>query len=216
MTIRNRELMVLLESHGLQVSEYNNWILINNDLPAIRVSCQPTGNDTQKPTYKILVHVLLSEERIIQECFAGIGDSEEESFKNGMMTFCLTSLHVMLAALWNKFDEEQVMKETWEFNGNKWTAFIGNFSKRVFENSDIEIPANLMGVIERESKVRFDQDLNWVSTFYGNVKFEYQVCEFLINNEKNGKAEDAIKEINWPPKDSVYMVRHFLILKIIA
>jgi hypothetical protein len=67
-SMASETLCQLLSAHGLNCAREQEWIVPNNELPALRALWHP-----QKDFGRLDVHVALEKGRVIEECFAGIG-----------------------------------------------------------------------------------------------------------------------------------------------
>ena len=161
-------LSTLFEEHGLACMIHNEWILPNSDLPILRAFWYPNG-----PSGELDVQIVVRENVIIEECFAGIGEGDT-GLSDALANFTTTIFHVLLAALWQKDESEQVVPEDWEVNGKGYTAYPGNFIVRSFESIQPEIPSelfpNLQQTIQSEP---LTGDIHWFRLFLGNLKGDF-------------------------------------------
>ena len=214
MKLRNSDLKAVLKSHGLESITAGEWLQVNGTLPAIRCAYSIASQGSERHTATVLIQVKLEEGRIVDESFAGMGETAEQAFLNGMTNFCLGSLRVFLAAVWGKLDKEQVTLDQWSFHGKTWDVYAGSFIRRAFNGENIAVPESLFPQIESEiKKSALGQEMNWVRMFYCRLDQTNVVSEFLINNEKAPDSEKAIKAVDWPKAPYIYTVRQFLMLK---
>ena len=59
----------LFEEHGLSGVIHDDWVAPNGDLPAVRTHWHP-----EEKSGSLTVHVLVSDQVVIEECFAGVGE----------------------------------------------------------------------------------------------------------------------------------------------
>src|SRR6478672_925412 len=95
----------LLEAHQLSCSTEREWVLPGGNLPAIRAVWNPSES-----TGRLDIHALVEPGVLVEECFAGIG-AGDAGFNDAFQNFAMNSLHVMMAALWNLNDPDQVTTE---------------------------------------------------------------------------------------------------------
>ena len=201
------ELSELMKAHGVQFHIENEWIVPYGKLPAIRAIWYP-----REHSGVLEIEVLLEDERIIYECFAGFG-AEREGINSAIQNFCVNSLHVLLAAFWELNDSEQVTTEEWEINGKSYIAYIGGFGTRSNRGITPEIPENLFEVIEKTIKNELiDHKISWFRCFFCNLSGEY-TFEALRDNEIWEHGLNALKSLQWKAADGYYSVRNFLVLK---
>jgi Family of unknown function (DUF6348) len=205
-TLEN-ELSDLMKAHDVPFHVENEWIVPFSKLPAIRATWYP-----RESSGLLEVNVLLEDERIINECFAGIG-SGSEGIRDALQNFCVNSFHVLLASLWSLDDPDQVMTEHWNLAGKKYTAYIGNFGTRGSNEVDAQIPQGLFETIEKAIKSEsLNNDLSWFRCFFCDVSGE-QTFEALKNNEVWESGVEALKSLLWVKTNGYYSVRNFLVLR---
>lgn len=202
-----KEISDLFLSHEIPFHAEGEWIVPFSKLPAMRATWfQREGSGVLE------IEVLLEDERIVNECFAGIGSSIE-GIKDALQNFCVNSFHVFLAAFWELNDSDQVVTETWSFHGKKYTSFIGNFGTRCSAGEKAEIPEGCLESIQtaiQNSPLEFS--VSWFRCFFCNFAGE-RTFEALKNNEVWELGLSALQSLNWKEKESYYSVRSFLIIK---
>lgn len=205
-TLEN-ELSKLMAAHDVPFHLENEWIVPSGKLPAIRATWYP-----RESSGRLNVDVLLEDQRIITECFAGIG-SGREGINDALENFCVNSFHVLLASLWGFDDPGQVITECWDLEGGKYTAFVGNFGTRGSKEVNAVIPEGLFEAIEKAIKNEpIEKDLSWFRCFFCDV-FGEQTFEALKNNEVWEAGVSALKSLPWEKTKGYYSVRNFLILQ---
>ena len=205
---------MLMDRHGLRTLEHNNWILVDGELPAIRASWFASDLGPDDPDLDVLIQVILPDGRIIEDRHVGIGPTWEAAFANGMLMFCTTTLHVLMAAFWGRLEADQVLVEDWSIRDRKWRAFIGNIGRRMSEGGDVPVPEGFFRAVERQAKgLALTHDLNWISAYHAHIGNARSESSFLVNNASYGPAGEAIARVDWPPAGEFYSARNFLILK---
>ncbi|MDR1876620.1 MAG: DUF6348 family protein [Flavobacteriaceae bacterium] len=200
----------ILQAHELNMVEYNDWILVDERLPAISASTQDCRKYENGAGIRLDIIVLLDENRVIRESFPGIGKDELSATQNAFQNFYANSLPVFLSAFWQVENEEQVGVEEWEIQGNVWNAYIGNFGCK----GDFNIPENLFSTIENQiQNEKLEENIYWFQLYYANINKEEKMIEVLKNNEEWPALTDKIKTICWNDSDKFYSLRNFLILK---
>jgi len=159
-----KQLSELIGAHDVTYHLEDEWVVPYGKLPAIRATWFPRDQNGV-----LEVEVLIRDQLIINECFAGIGDGEV-GMKDAFENFCINSLHVLLAAFWERNDPEQVTTEVWEISGRPYTAYIGNFGTRGSLEVSPDMPAGLFESIERAVKTEsFDSESYWIRHFFCGV-----------------------------------------------
>lgn len=206
----NQTLSELLNGHGVPHEESSGWLVPHGKLPAIRANWYPKDGSGV-----LQIDVLLQDNRLIEECFAGIGD-DERAKADAFQNFCVNSFHVMLAAFWGTKNDDQITVEDWEIGGKHYTAYIGNFGRRCIDEPPPEPPAQLFAkwenAIKSEAALQTMQDISWFRFYFGDVGGD-QTYEALKDNQVWEAGLATLKSMNWEKSQEFYSVRHFMILK---
>ena len=185
----------------------NEWVVPLGKLPAIRATWYP-----REDSGRLEIDVLLEDERLINECFAGIG-SGREGISDALQNFCVNSFHVLLAAFWGVNDPDQVMTEKWSIHGKEYTAYIGNFGTRGSADVEPIIPDGLFESVENAIKKEpLQEKLSWFRCFFCDVSGAH-TFEALRDNEVWESGLSALKSLPWAKTDGYFSVRNFLIIK---
>lgn len=205
---KNDDLKFVLEEHGLQSMVIENWVFPYGKLPGLRSLWYP---EMTPRVGQLDIQVLCEKDVIIAESFAGGGEGDAR-YNDAFGKFLINSLHVFLAAFWDK-DLEQITKKIWNINGREYTAFIGQFGMMHSGDMSGLIPETAFNEIEKAIKrEKLTKPLHWIRTYVSNYDGKY-VFESLLDNEIWPSGESVIKKIPWKKSDDFYSVRNFLILK---
>lgn len=197
----------LLESHGIECTTHNDWIVQNSELPAIRATWFPGPSSG-----RLNVQAFVREGMTIEECFAGIGEGTV-GLHDALTNFTVNTFHVLLAALWNQKDETQVTTEDWSIGGRQYTAFIGNFGTRGSEGVIADVPTDLFAQVESVIKLNsLMGDLHWFRFFFCNVAGQ-RTFEALKDNETWDLGTRCLKGVQWVDTTGYYSVRLFVVLR---
>jgi hypothetical protein len=197
----------LLGRHGLDCTREQEWIVPNGQLPAIRAKWH-----SRERTGQLDVQVLLEKDRVIQECFVGVGTGRP-GFEDALKNFMINSLHVLLSSLWDIKDDRQVLTENWEIGGRHFTAYIGNFGRRASGGLSVEVPKDLFETIENRIRHEYlPGEAHWFRVFFCNIAGQH-TYEALKDNEPWEAGLAGLKGITWPETDAYYSVRNFIVLR---
>lgn len=200
-------LQMSLEAHQLSCATEREWVLPGGQLPAIRALWHPSDS-----TGRLDIHVLVEPDLLVEECFAGIG-AGDEGFNDAFANFIVNSLHVMMAALWDRNDPDQVMVERWKINGTDFNAYIGNFGRRSSDGVDVSVPRELFPAIEKGLKAQaLKPGVHWLRTFVASFKGQLTL-ECLLDNENLPDGISLLRTIAWPQSDGYYSFRNFIMLR---
>jgi len=197
----------LMNAHKVPFHVEDEWIVPHGKLPALRGTWYP---DEQNG--RLDIDVLLDDNRIINECFAGIG-SESEGINDALQNFCVNSYHVLLSAFWQNNDyPEQLTIEKWTINNNVFKVYIGNFGTRGSDGVSPEIPKNLFETIEYTIKNEtLHHKVSWFRCFFCDISGDH-IFEALKNNEVWESGMNALKALPWKCTNGYYSVRNFIVL----
>lgn len=197
----------LLEEHGLSGVIHDDWVAPNGDLPAVRAHWYP-----EQKSGTLNVHVLVGDQVVIEECFAGLGEGES-GMNDALTSFTLNSFHVLLAAFWGKNDPEQVNTEQWTVGNKPYVAYIGNFGCRSWDGEPVPVPDSLFDEIEATIKSEtLTGEIHWFRLFFANHANTFDF-EALKDNESWEAGRRCLESAAWEPRSGSYSVRLFAILR---
>lgn len=206
----NSILKGLLSAHGVDTASENDWFVPNGQLPAIRCFWQVSENGQSG---RLDVQVMVEQDVILEECFAGIG-SGVEALKDAFQNFILNDFHVLLAAFWGQEDPDQVLVEPWSTDHAQYTLYLGQTGTRGSKGVHVELSEDIWPQLNQAlKKSELNDRCIWGRSFFCNIGEQDRVHEALLNNEAWSEGEQALKSIDWPKSAGYYSVRRFWILK---
>jgi len=203
----SKQIEQLFVAHEVPVEVEGEWIVPNGELPAIRSTWFP-----REESGRLDVEVLLPDERIVHECFAGIG-AGQEGIKDALENFCINTFHVLLSALWHADVAEQATLETWHIQGKEYSVHIGNIGTRGSAGTEPAIAEGLLEAIEKAVKSSaIDHKIMWYRCFFYNLNEEH-TFEALINNEVWDTGLEELQSLPWEKRTGYYSARHFIVVR---
>ncbi len=200
----------ILEAHGLPASRSGDRVSVGESGPALSGVWEP-GADSETAG-RLDIEVTLEDGRVIRESFAGIGE-EIDACRDALHNFICGSLHVILAALWGRIDQQQIVVEDWELASGRCRAYIGGFTARQAEGCDIAIPEDAFEAIAAALKDEtLGAGLHWVRTFFCNMGNQETCAEALLDNEDWQAGRHALSAVGWQDSEHYYSIRNFLII----
>lgn len=200
----------MLLAHDLPSIEYKDWLLVDEQLPAMRAETFDFKEYENGASIRLDITLLLASKKTISESYLGIGKNKISAIQNAFQNFVANSFHVFLSAFWQITNDDQIGIEEWEIKGNKWKVYIGNFGCK----GDFNIPENLFKIIEEQiQEENLEEDLYWLRIYYANVNSREIMIETLKNNEVWPEMENKLKTVVWDNSDKFYSLRNFIILK---
>ena len=200
----------MLLAHDLPSIEYKDWLLVDEQLPAMRAETFDFKEYENGAGIRLDITLLLANKKTISESYLGIGKNKISAIQNAFQNFVANSFHVFLSAFWQITNDDQIGIEEWEIKGKKWKVYIGNFGCK----GDFNIPENLFKIIEEQiQEENLEEDLYWLRIYYANVNSREIMIETLKNNEVWTEMENKLKTVAWESSDKFYSLRNFIILK---
>ena len=205
-------LLRLFERHDLELEpDEDGWLLTDGEFPAIRA--QWHEGSAGEPG-RLDVDVVLSEERTIEESFAGIG-ADEAGCRDALHAFEQTAFHLLLAACWYVTDDRKMRITAWDIGVRTWDVFIGPFVLRGASQSTPTMPADALIAIEAALKREaLTPQLHWLSLAHRHVADGSARCEALLDNEPWTIGTLALDSVPWPHSTDGYTARCLLLLDV--
>lgn len=203
-------LLRLFERHDVELGpDEDGWLVTDDDFPAIRVSWQ---EGVAGEPGRLDVDVVLSEERLIEESFVGIG-SGEAGCRDALQTFERNTFHLLLAACWYVTDDRRMRITALEIGVRTWDVFIGPFNIRGASESVAVMPAEAIEVIEATLKREsLTPELHWLRLTHRHAPDDSR-CEALLDNETWTAGTLALDSVAWPDGAS-YSASCFVMLDV--
>lgn len=207
-------LQELLRAHGVAASRHKEWSLPEGRRPAMRGIWH--SGDGPRTAGRLDIQVALEDGRVIVEGFAGVGEGIEGA-RDGLKNFTTNSFHVLLAALWDRVDEERVTVETWRLSSGNATAYIGPFGTRGSPEPVRDLLPEAFGAIEAALKgAQLGPEMHWARSFYCHLRTGETTVEAMLDNRDWPAGREAFAAVAWPGSEDWYMVRNFLVLSDVA
>ena len=205
-------LLRLFEKHGVELeADEDGWLVTDDDFPAIRAEWHEGA--AGEPG-RLDVDVVLSEERRIEESFAGFGGGEA-GCRDALQGFERDAFHVLLAACWYVTDSRRMQITAWEMGVRTWDVFIGPFTLRGVDITDMEmldqVPAAMEAALHNEA---LKPELHWLRLAYRRTADGEVRCEALLDNEPWTAGTKALATLAWPSDELAYTARSFIVLDV--
>jgi hypothetical protein len=203
-------LLRLFERHDVELeADEDGWLVTDGDFPAIRASWHAGTDDGHG---RLDIDVVLSEERRIEESFAGPGVGEA-GCRDALRTFEENAFHLLLAACWYVTDDRRMRIAAWEIGVRTWDVFIGPFSVRGADAAGMptEALASIEAALKREA---LSPELHWLRLVHSHAAEGASRSEVLFDNEPWTAGTLALDSIAWPPAAHDYSARCFIMLDV--
>jgi len=205
-------LLRLFERHDVELeADEDGWLVTDDDFPAIRAEWhEGSGGEPGR----LDVDVVLSEERRIEESFAGIGGGDA-GCRDALHTFEQSVFHLLLAACWYVTDDRRMSITAWDIGVRTWDVFIGPFMLRGADENAVHIPPEALTAIEAAVKREaLTPELHWLRLVHrhgvnGDVR-----CEALLDNEPWTAGTLALDSVAWPSNEHDYSARCFMMVDV--
>jgi hypothetical protein len=204
-------LLRLFERHEVELdADEEGWLTTDGDFPSVRA--QWHEGMAGEPGH-LDIDIVLSEERCIEESFAGHG-SGADACMVALRTFEHSALHPLLAACWYVTDERKLTITAWDIGVRTWDVFAGPFALHGVDITDLEmleqVPAAIEAVLQREA---LSPELHWLRLVYHRTAEGEARCEVLLDNELWAAGTDAVTALAWP-QEGHYSAHGFMVLDV--
>ncbi len=202
-------LLRLFERHDVELEkDEEDWLVTDGDFPAIRANWTPATSDAPG---RLDVDIVISEERRIEESFAGFG-ADDAACRDALNAFEQNTFHLLLAACWYVTDDRRMQIAAWDIGVRTWDVFIGPFTVRGVDDA-VAMPPEAMASIEAELKREsLTPDLHWLRVIHRHGSQGDGQTEVLLDNEPWPAGLQALCGIDWPSGD--YTASAFLMLDV--
>lgn len=187
-----RYLLELFADHDVELeADEDGWLMTDGDYPAVRASWH-AGTDGQPG--RLDIDVVLSEDRHIEESFAGFGQGDA-ACQDAFAAFIEQALHPLLAACWYVTDERKMTIGSWQIGVRDWDVFQGNVGLR----GDLQVPDGvreaLADAVRRQS---LTPELHWLRVFFAQDAEGNVSTEATLDNTPWPEGTAAIAAGAWP------------------
>ncbi len=202
-------LLQLFERHDVELgADEDGWLVTDDDFPAIRAGWHEGA--AGEPG-RLDIDIVLSEERRIEESFAGVGGGEA-GCRDALTTFEQNAFHALLAACWYITDDRRMQIAAWDIGVRTWDVFIGPFSIR--GATAVEMPLDALASIEAALKREaLTAELHWLRLVHSHARDGNSRCEALLDNELWTAGTLALNAVAWPQAGD-YSARCFVLLDV--
>ena len=204
-------LLQLFERHGVELdADEDGWLVTDGDFPAIRAEWH---EGAAGESGRLDVDVVLSEERRIEESFAGIGGGDA-GCRDALRAFEQNAFHVLLAGCWYITDDRRMQIVAWDIGVRTWDVFIGPFTLRGVDITDMDVLEQVPALIEAALKRDvLTPELHWLRLVQQRAADGAVRCEVSLDNEPWTAGTQAMASAAWPAAGD-YGTRCFMLLDV--
>ena len=217
---KNQDLVDVLCAHDVPAEISGGWVKPVGHGPPIRAFLVHHNSHEASEVVRLDVHCALEDGRILFESFAGTGADLDSACKDSLATFCLSTLHVLLAALYDRPCDDQVAEEVWAATRGQWRAFLGNATVKTMGARDGEasksrpqLPEDLVPRLQKviEKECPGDARPHWVRVFACQLHGDF-TFEAMLDSGPWAPLEDELRNIKWSTEGAYYSIRLFLLV----
>lgn len=206
-----KTLLRLFERHDVALdADEDGWLTTDGDFPTVRAQWHEGAAGA--PGH-LDIDVVLSEERSIEESFAGQGTGADNCMA-ALRAFEHSAFHPLLAACWYVTDERKLTYTRWEIGVRTWDVFAGPWALQGIDITDLEmleqVPAAIESALQREA---LTPELHWLRLVYRRTVEGEARCEVLLDNEPWAVGSDALAALAWPQSGD-YGAHGFVVLDV--
>lgn len=207
-TALQADLIRLFECHDVELEVDEEWLVTDGDFPAIRAGW---SEGTEDAPGRLDVDVVISEERHIEESFAGNGRGDAGA-RDALKAFERNVLYVLLAACWYVTDDRRIQLQNWELGVRTWDVFVGPLA---FDRDDVAAPEGWLPALhDALSKESLSGELHWIRLFHRRADDGSVVAEALLDNQPWPGGDRMLSQLPWPSTEKGYGARCFIALDI--
>jgi hypothetical protein len=202
------DLLRLFERHDVELELDEEWLVTDGDFPAVRASWHEGAEGAPG---RLDVDVVISEERHIEESFAGTGQGDAGA-RDALRAFERNALYVLLAACWYVTDDRRIQLQSWDLGVRSWDVFVGPLT---FSREDVAAPEGLLsGLQDALSNESLSGELHWIRLFHRRADDGSVVTEALLDNQPWPAGDRLLSKLIWPSLEQGYSARCFIALDI--
>jgi Family of unknown function (DUF6348) len=202
------DLRRLFERHDVELEQDEEWLVTDGDFPAVRASWHEGAEGAPG---RLDVDVVISEERHIEESFAGNG-SGEIGARDALKAFERNVLYVLLAACWYVTDDRRIQLQSWELDMRSWDIFVGPLT---LSRDDVAAPDGLLPALQDALRNEsLSDELHWIRLFHRRADDGSVIAEALLDNQPWPGGDRLLGQLIWPSTDKGYSARCFIALDI--
>jgi hypothetical protein len=201
-------LIRLFERHDVELESDEEWLMTDGDFPAVRASWHEGAEGAPG---RLDVDVVISEERYIEESFAGHGAGDAGA-REALKAFEHNVLYVLLAACWYVTDDRRIQLLSWDMGVRTWDVFVGPLA---FSRDDVAEPEGLLPALhEALRNEALSGDLHWIRLFHRRDDDGTVVSEALLDNQPWAGGDHVLARLAWPSTEKGYSARCFIALDV--
>ena len=204
-------LLRLFERHDVELEEdEEDWLVTDGDFPAIRANWTAASADASG---RLDIDIVISEERRIEESFAGFGQGDA-ACRDALRAFEQNTFHLVLAACWYVTDDRLMQITAWDIGVRTWDVFIGPFTVRGTDENTVAIPPGAMTSIETALKREsLTPELHWLRVIHRHDSHGDGRTDVLLDNEPWPAGLQALNSVEWPSSHD-YTASAFVMLDV--
>jgi hypothetical protein len=202
------DLLRLFERHDVELEVEEDWLVTDGDFPAVRASWHEGA--AGEPG-RLDVDVVISEERHIEESFAGHGPGDA-GVRDALAAFQRNALYVLLAACWYVTDDRRIQLQSWELGVRSWDVFVGPLT---LNRDDVAAPEGLLPALHDALRNEsLSSELHWIRLFHRRADDGSVIAEALLDNQPWPGGDRLLGQLAWPSTEKGYSARCFIALDI--
>ncbi|MGO4699955.1 DUF6348 family protein [Dyella sp. 2RAB6] len=202
------QLLRLFERHDVELEEDEEWLVTDGDFPAVRATWH---EGAEAAPGRLDVDVVISEERQIEESFAGHGRGDA-GLRDALNAFERNAFYVLLAACWYVTDDRRMQLHSWDLSMRSWDVFVGPLA---FSRDDVLAPEGLLpGLQDALRNESLSGELHWIRLFYRRADDGSVLAEALLDNQPWPGGDRLLGQLAWPWSGLGYSARCFIALDI--
>jgi len=150
----------------------------------------------------------------IVEYVAGVGDTEKKAIDDTLVNFALTTFHPIYKCFVNPADKHQPLHAIILRDGQKREVAMGDILLRGGASKPpMDLNSLRPGIQTEIAKLPLAGGPHWVKIVYGQSKSTPMTVSVTLDNSEHEGLTKAIKALDWPRRDEVYIAKEFIVIK---
>lgn len=198
----------LLTGHGVEAVVLEDMV----HLPQPGLWASLWMEAAQPGTFLFELRATTRGEAVVVDRWAGVGSDVEEGKRDGLLSFCRGTFHVLLAAVWGVLERDQVDHCVWWVDGREWDLYFGPCTMRQSLGvAPLVLPPSMVDRVMDQFQHHLTAGEVHAARLYLAVVNGQITVEALVDDVPSPKLQEAFQGAGWSlPANGFASLRWFL------